>query len=335
VFIGQSRPSAQELVVLHPSIKAEALPLISDSDYLGLGAEARRLDAWIRDHRAPFHLSTEEMKLAEQGGRRIGLSPGMTLTLVRLGEWYGLVATETDPITHEQLRAGALSEASIERIRALFENSIRRGVRVGERWLTPEVGGEATLDSELRLEEAPDPRWAVARELAHISDDPSAVATLVASRPLEVAQVDPHGLLKGAVLRLGLGTTSAPAEVRRAVATIVLNAAPTYSLGPEEQFALVAGRNWNGRYVGGWHTHAPHESNGVWAGSDAPSFEDMENAVRAGQFLTLSFQPDGFDLYDAGKLADEGRVDLSLLLLIRYRSPSWREHFKKLVPVKR
>ena len=82
--------------------------------------------------------------------------------------------------------------------------------------------------------------------------------------------------------------------------------------------------------MGGWHTHAPHDANGEWVGGDVPSFEDMQNATQYGQYLTLSFQPDGFDLYDAEPLADAKRVDLSLLKVIRYRSPAWREHFRKL-----
>jgi hypothetical protein len=84
--------------------------------------------------------------------------------------------------------------------------------------------------------------------------------------------------------------------------------------------------------VGSWHTHSPHDAGGKWSGGDVPSFEDMRNAVEYGQFLTLSFQPDGFDLYDAEPLGDAKRVDLKLLKVIRYRSPAWRDHFQKLHP---
>jgi hypothetical protein len=58
----------------------------------------------------------------------------------------------------------------------------------------------------------------------------------------------------------------------------------------------------------------------------------MRNAVEFGQFLTLSFQPDGFDLYDAEPLGDAKRIDLKLVKVIRYRSPEWRAHFQKLHP---
>ena len=131
---------------------------------------------------------------------------------------------------------------------------------------------------------------------------------------------------------LRLGAPGSQDEVRRALVTVARNAAPTYSLGPEELLALVTDADWEGRYVGGWHTHAPHDQNGEWVGGDVPSFEDMQNAIQYGQYLTLSFQPDGFDLYDAEALGDAKRVDLKLLKVIRYRSAVWREHFRTLRP---
>ena len=78
----------------------------------------------------------------------------MARTLRRLNQWHGLAAPKDNPITHAELRAGALSPASIDRIRAIFEAMIERGARTGPKWLTPETGGEATLDTELRLVEA-------------------------------------------------------------------------------------------------------------------------------------------------------------------------------------
>jgi hypothetical protein len=56
----------------------------------------------------------------------------------------------------------------------------------------------------------------------------------------------------------------------------------------------------------------------------------MQNAARDGQFLTLAFQPDGFDLYDASALGEAGRVDLALLKVTRYRSSVWRRRFERL-----
>lgn len=329
---GQVSPSTPSKILLREETRTEGLPALIATNRFGLAAEAQGLVPWIRGHPGPLTLRPEALLLEDARAATIKVSPGMARTLRRLNQWHGLAAPKDDPITHAQLRAGALSPASIDRIRAIFEAMVERGVRIGPKWLTPETGGEATLDQDLRLVEARDPRWSTIQDLVKVADDPKAIAALCEDRAAEVAQVDTHGLLKVAVARLRLGAPGSAEEVRRALLTVARNAAPTYSLGPEEQFALVTGADWQGRYVGGWHTHAPHDVNGDWAGGDVPSFEDMQNAIQYGQYLTLSFQPDGFDLYDAGALGDAKRVDLSLLKVIRYRSPEWRDHFRNLRP---
>lgn len=293
------------------------------------------LVSWILKNRGPLALGSARLLVEgteAQPRPSFALSPMMAQTLRRMNQWHGLAATGDNPITHDQLRSATLTPQSILRIRTLFEEAIRRGVRIDGQWLTPETGGEATIDTELRLAETEDPRWRMIQELAGVLDDPGAVANLFETRSVEMAHIDTHALLRVAVERYRLGARGSSDEIRRAVATVAKNSAPTYSLGPEEHLALVTSRDWSGRYVGGWHTHAPKERGGEWVRSDGPSFEDMQNAVRFGQFLTLSFQPDGFDLYDAGPLADAGRVDLSLLKVIRHRSEAWREHFERLRP---
>lgn len=332
---GWDEGEAMDGARLHEGVRSEGLPLLIATNHAGLGKEAQSLVAWTLRNRGP--LTIDSARLSVEGAGALprpftALSPEMARTLRRLNEWHGLAATEANPITHDQLRSGALAKASVLRIRALFEEAIRRAVRVGGQWLIPESGGEASIDEELRLIEGPDPRWSTIQDLARLGHDSRAVSALYESRPVEMALVDAHGLLKVAVARLVLGAPGSSDEVQRAVVTVARNAAPTYSLGPEEHLTLVTSRDWRGRYVGGWHTHAPHESGGEWAGGDVPSFEDMQNAVRLGQFLTLSFQPDGFDLYDAEPLADAGRIDLGLLKVIRYRSNDWRAYFRRLRP---
>lgn len=329
--LGKAAPPTQR-IVLREEVKTEGLPLLIATNQFGLGAEAQALVPWLRAHPGPLTLRPADLLLEDASAAAIKISPVMARTLARLDQWHGLAAPKDNPITHAQLRAGTLSPASIHRIRAIFEAMIRRGVRIGTKWLTPETGGEATLDTELRLVKARDPRWSTIQDLVKVSHDPQAIAAFCESRAVEVAQIDTHGLLTVAVARLRLGAPGSSEEVRRALLTVAQNAAPTYSLGPEEQFALVTGSDWKGRYVGGWHTHAPHDANGDWVGGDVPSFEDMQNAVQYGQYLTLSFQPDGFDLYDAEPLGEAKRVDLSLLKVIRYRSQAWRDYFRKLHP---
>ena len=333
VTFGQpaTTPAARRMV-LENEVRGEGLPLLIATNQFGLGSEAQSLVQWIRAHPGPLTLRPADLLLEDAKASSVKVSPVMARTLARLNQWHGLAATKENPITHAQLKSGALSPASIDRIRAIFDEMIRRGVRIGAKWLTPETGGEATLDTELRLVEARDPRWSTIQDLVKLSDDPRAIATFCENHVEEIAQIDAHGLLKVAVARLRLAAPGSAEEVRRALLTVAQNAAPTYSLGPEEQFALVAGSDWKGRYVGGWHTHAPHDANGDWVGGDVPSFEDMQNAIQYGQYLTLSFQPDGFDLYDAAPLADAKRVDLTLLKVIRYRSREWRDRFRTLRP---
>lgn len=315
-------------VLLKEQVRTEGLPMLIGVNHQGLGAEAQTIVAWIVKHRAPLTLLPGRLEAAD-GSSAMPLSPLMARSLDRLNQWYGLAASDGDPITHAQLTSAALSEASVERIRGIFERAIQRGVRIGGIWVTPEAGGEATIDGELRLAEIEDARWSIVQEVVKVAHDPGAIAALVEARP-EIATIDAHGLLKAAAGRLRLGMKGAADEVQRALLTVARNTAPTYSFGSEEQLALITSRDWRGRYVGSWHTHAPHDVGGKWGGGDVPSFEDMQNAIEYGQFLTLSFQPDGFDLYDAEPLGDAKRVDLNLLKVIRYRSAGWREHFQKL-----
>ena len=271
-----------------------------------------------------------EMSTEGAPNSRLRASSGMTVALRRLNQWYGLIATEHDPITHEQLERAALNPVTVDVVRRVFETGIRGGIRVEHDWLTPEVGGEVTIGNGLRFVEANDPRWRTARDLAVIADEPARVAALARGRAAEVTLLDRHGLLNVALQRLRLGSKNADREVARAVRTMVRNSATEYSHDPVEQFRIIVSHDWSGRYVGRWHTHPPHDRGDTWGAGEPPSFEDMENAVRDGQYLTLAFHPDGFDLYDAADLADEGRADLRLMRVIRYRSPAWRAHFRRL-----
>lgn len=330
LLLGGLGDATASTTILKEQVRTEALPLLIATNHLGLGAESQAVVRWVLRNRGPLSLGSNG--LHSEGAAPLSLSPLMARTLGRLNQWYGLTATEANPITHAQLESGALSAAAIERIRGIFERAIARGVRIGSTWVTPETGGEATIDRELHLIEVVDPRWSTVQDLVRVSRDPQAIAEFSQARAAEIAAVDTHGLLKVALARFRLGTKGSAEEVQRALLTVARNAAPTYSFGPEEQLALITGRDWQGRYVGAWHTHSPHDVGGAWGGGDVPSFEDMRNAVEFGQFLTLSFQPDGFDLYDAEPLGDAKRIDLKLLRVIRYRSPAWRAHFQKLHP---
>lgn len=335
-----SRPPdapAPPAVVLASAVLGEGLSDLAEANHLDLAAEARRIAGWIASspdgRRAPILLVGTRLKA--RTGELLPVSPTMATALTQLSDWYGLTAqTLAHPITHEELKEASLSSASVARISDLFADCIRAGVAIDGRWIVPETGGEATLDGELRLHAMPDPAWPTVQELVRRAPDEDAVAALWREREPDMLRLDAHGILRSALARRPVPGADSAAEVRRAAFTVARNAAETYSIGPEEQLALILKTTWRGRYVGLWHTHPPHLGDGGWRGGDVPSFEDMQNAVANGQFLTLSFQPDGFDLYDAASLSEEGRVDLSLLKLIRFRSEAWRERFAALLPPK-
>jgi hypothetical protein len=317
-------------VSLHATVFLEGLPSIGRANLGGLGAEAQRIEAWMAQGRPPFTLNTPRRILLDATERTTRVTTEMAVVLRNLSSWYSLEAPKDNPITHDQLRKATLSLRSIDRIKKVFEDSIARGIRVGGKWLTPEAGGEAAIDTELRLIEATNPQWNLVRGLAQASRDPRAVARLYERLGAAVEEIDRHDLLKLALARFQIGARGAALEVERAVITVAENSAPTYVHEPLQQLEIVARTEWHGRYAGMWHTHAPHERNGAWAAGDGPSVEDMQNAIMAGQYLTLAFQPDGFDLHDASALSDAGKLDLALMKVIRYRSPSWRAHFEAL-----
>jgi hypothetical protein len=61
----------------------------------------------------------------------------------------------------------------------------------------------------------------------------------------------------------------------------------------------------------------------------------MQNAIELGQFLTIVFQPDGFDAYDLAPLAQSRTPSLARARIVSYRSPDWKPRFESAVRAKR
>ena len=320
--------------VLPELIRGEALPVLEALNHQELGAEAARVRAWI-DARAggqAARLNLVGRCLRHPAdGATLRLSPALAEALRRLGQWYDLIpATLAHPVTPEELETGALTPDTIERVADIFATSIDRAVPLDGRWHVPETGGEATLDGALQLFEMQSPTWPTVRALARCLDDPVRLADLWDERKADLTLLDVHGLLRGSVQRFRMEWPGSGRSLREAARTIARNASEAYALEPAGQFALILQHEWRGRYVGRWHTHAPHDQGRGWQGAAEPSFQDMQNARRDGQFLTLAFQPDGFDLYDAAGLAGAAQVDLSRLRVVRHRSAAWRGRFERL-----
>jgi len=315
----------------------EGIPAVAQNDYAGLGDEAGSVLAWVS--------SREGVRLGQCGRDpcisvsrdAFVVSRAMGEALRHLNDYYGLTSpTLQRPVTHEELRAAVLTSDGLRGIRKVFEQAVRDGFVANGRLLVKETGGEATLDRGLRLHPIVDPTLPVLQKLARLLDDPQGVLSLFREKKAEMARIDAAQILKGHFDRLpylrerGVAEGQLFSDFRRTLLTVIENCAATFTIEPAAQFDAVLREEWSGRYAGKWHIHGPHDHLDGWGSSEPPSLEDLEVAAREGQFLTLGFQPDGFDLYDASAIGDSGKPDLALLKIVRHRSSDWRRHFETL-----
>jgi hypothetical protein len=249
----------------------------------------------------------------------------------RTRQYLGLAkATLEQPITPAELEAALLSPAGVRDIAALFEKAIAAGVMVGGGAVIPELGGEATLyRGQLRFVEYPDALHPVIRRMIDLRTDPKALLDLL------TGSVEGQQILArtgGLHAHLYQMTTKTPTDDQRRVLDRILASAvavhfKAWSVTPEQQHAMIEKHDWRGRYVGFWHLHPPVQTVGGSGQGFEPSMEDMNVAVEKGQFLTIVFQPDGFDVYDLEPLATAREAVLSKARVIRYRSPEWAKRF--------
>ncbi|HSF18168.1 MAG TPA: hypothetical protein VLK65_21720 [Vicinamibacteria bacterium] len=249
----------------------------------------------------------------------------------RLRQYLSLSeATLENPITLEELRGALLSPEGVATIRALFERSITEGLVLEGRLVTPELGGEATLDAAgLVLVDYPDPVHPLLREMVRLDTDPERLFELLQSSADGKRLLETTGGLHALLYQM---STKAPTDeqrklLRQVVASAVATHFKTWSTEPLIQAKMIETTDWRGRYVGFWHIHPPRLQGADIAVGIEPSYADMSNAVELGQFLTIVFQPDGFDAYDLSPLARTGAPDLTRAQRISYRSPVWRSHF--------
>lgn len=95
--------------------------------------------------------------------------------------------------------------------------------------------------------------------------------------------------------------------MRIALRNTLENSADMWTLDPEEQFKVIAGREWSGRHMGGWHIHPPIFTAEGWAAAGRPSGPDMENARTSGQLIVLSFHLIFCDVFTAEPRETLGR----------------------------
>ncbi len=249
-------------------------------------------------------------------------------------EYLNLVAaTLINPVSHAELSTAVLSADGVDAIRTLFEQSVAESLTVNGVLVTPELGGESMLGNDGRLEMVvyPDPIHPVVREIASRKDEPEELLKFLESSAEGRFLLKHTGGLHALLYQMTTSPTSPTGAQRDLLDDVIERTVAehfrTWTTDPLIQSQMIAKTEWNGRYLGFWHIHPPRLKQ--WSPTEGiePSMTDMRNAVELGQFLTIVFQPDGFDVYDLSPLAALGRADLSRAELIRYRSPDWRRHF--------
>jgi hypothetical protein len=254
----------------------------------------------------------------------------------RVQQYLGLAqATLRNPIAPAELDAAVLSAAGVRDVAALFEAALASSLAVDGSVVTPELGGEATLDAgRLRFVTYADSIHPVIRRMVELQDHPSALLAFLSASPPGQHVLTTTGGLHALLYQM---TTRPPTDAQRRVLHQVLRGAvethfKTWSVSPEVQREAIGQHDWRGRYVGFWHIHPPRPAGGSFAPGLEPSMEDMTLAVEKGQFLTLVFQPAGFDLYDLAPLAVSGTPSLSNVRIVRHRSAEWERRFRALIP---
>ena len=247
-------------------------------------------------------------------------------------------ATLRQPITQDELRAAILSPAGVESIRALFERSISESLDAAGTLVTPELGGESTLDGgKLILVSYPDPVHPILREMVERKREPARLLEFLESTPDGREVLKGTGGLHALLYQMSRETPTEQqtALLDRVTASAVATQFKTWRADPEIQATMIEATEWLGRYVGFWHIHPPRIRGEGFESGIEPSLEDMQNAIELGQFLTLVFQPDGFDAYDLSPLARTRTTNLARARVVSYRAPDWTLRFEGVVRMRR
>jgi hypothetical protein len=251
---------------------------------------------------------------------------------------YLALAQETlkNPISHSELEAAALSREGIAAISRLFEDSLAQSLTLAGQVVTPELGGEATLlEGRLSWAVYPDPKHALVRRLVELKGDPAAMLAFLNGSAEGREILQSTGGLHALLYQMSGSPGVATRERQSLLDQVLLSAAAihfkTWTADPRTQMEGIQKNDWRGRYVGFWHIHPPRVSAHSPPQRIEPSTADMLNAIEKGQFLTIVFQPDGFDFYDLSPLAEAGKPDLSRARKISHRSAQWEAAFRSLI----
>jgi len=268
-------------------------------------------------------------------GERLGDAVGKAL--LSSEQFYKMrLKALAKPVRAEELRAAVLSQDGVRQIQQMFDRVMEQRLLLGSKVVLAEIGGEATLDGTVRFNEVVDRTRPVRQLLARARDDEKEIARLYAAHPREMREIDEGDALRNTLERLARIRAKGRSEefvrnlVRGAVDTVLEGSGNSYIYSFEALMETLSRKEWSGRYAGRWHLHPPvFLASGGWEAGEGPSGADLELA-RSGGRLVISFQLDGFDVYDLDGLKNDrsARIDYSKIRKISHRSPEWARHFK-------
>jgi hypothetical protein len=313
------------------------LPKFVANNSAGCGDEAKKILVWQKSRKGVgLGERNGGAELSDETGATLRVSPAFAAALSNADSYFGMTpATQAAPPTHAEIVAAAFSPAGVEAVAEIFERTIAGRLAMPTGVIVPEAGGEATLDSSMRMHEIPEMTRAVLPLIVRDSANPDALSELYARYPEEMKVIDPDGLLakflqnRPAWIARGMTQENIDRVSRITLDGILRNATDAYVFDPETQLSAVVSQSWSGRYIGRWHTHPPRARAHGWGNADGPSPPDMDIAIQEGQNMVFVFYPDGFDLYYLAPLFGAS-PDLNKILKDSYRSDSWRRRFQDL-----
>mgnify|MGYP001601277682 CR=1 FL=1 len=325
-------PSAGEF--LNERALTEGVAVIARVDGFGVGVEASRLGAWLAGRRPVLLTQNQDAWTISVGGDTISISATLGLALKRLHQ-FTLVedAARARPVSTNELRTALLSPQGVETIRRLFDKAMEAPLRISGKLVVPEIGGEATLDGQVRYYFMEDVLRPTLKTLLERRDDPDALRRLYAEEPKKMAQLDRMGTLRHHLATRARwdAEDKIPRQrrddvLRMVVDDVAQNSVDTYTNGAKEELEATLSHDWPGRYLGHWHLHPPDAGKGGWTETPGPSGADIDGAAENGREIVIAFRPDGFDVYDLLK------TNKPFLYgdppSFSYTSAGWRRHFQ-------
>jgi hypothetical protein len=324
-------PAPATQVTMADLFLRQDLARFAKEDPAGLGTESASALAWATERANVTRKDTEPAVLRWRDETR-PMSAELNLALTRMAQYrVASMRARSRPLGRERLVEALASERAAGVIAAVFEESIEQREETGTGFVFLELGGEAALTPHLELRPFRDPSRAVLRQVSEVREAPTRVGLLFEEQPLAMALLDPRGQLMAEVALFatraerGLSRERRLPPFLRAVDTVLRNAADSFTLVPVQQLECIIAHDWEADLLGLWHVHPPALGPGRWIEGGAPSPDDREVAAATGQFLTIVFRVDGYDVHDLSARASSEAAGT-----VRYRSEDWRRRFETL-----